>query len=356
MKRDDKPIMEMTSVLRSLEWQAAHAEQNDAPNTARVIRGFIPLLDSGLAIGERMRNWPGLSLEDAMPLRLAGGFHNLCLTGADTRLAPVYAGAVTGQDEVDRFVMAVAQDHDATLLHWLDSPPQTNEAGRSSSIMAALLWLAQRLGPRFELLEIGTSAGANTMIERYGYDLGGVRLGPADASVLIRPQWKGPPPPDGEVEIAAVRGCDRAPIELADPEQAMRLKSYCWPENTQRLERIDAVIAEARRKPPALDRADAADWVEARLAEPQPAGVCRVLYHSIVWQYLPEEGRTRIDAAMNAAGARADGRHPLAWIMLETNRKTFRHELRVCFWPGGEQWVLLGEAHAHGAWVEWYGN
>ncbi|MEZ5693987.1 MAG: DUF2332 family protein, partial [Altererythrobacter sp.] len=36
-----------------------------------------------------------------------------------------------------------------------------------------------------------------------------------------------------------------------------------------------------------------------------------------------------------------------------TNRKTFRHELKVRYWPGGEESTLLGCAHPHGEWVEW---
>jgi hypothetical protein len=40
-------------------------------------------------------------------------------------------------------------------------------------------------------------------------------------------------------------------------------------------------------------------------------------------------------------------------VRLETNRVTFRHELTVRFWPGGEEPVMLAEAHPHGAWVEW---
>jgi hypothetical protein len=37
-----------------------------------------------------------------------------------------------------------------------------------------MLWLAgQGLPPRFECLEIGSSAGINLMIDRYFYDLGG---------------------------------------------------------------------------------------------------------------------------------------------------------------------------------------
>ena len=70
----------------------------------------------------------------------------------------------------------------------------------------------------------------------------------------------------------------------------------------------------------------------------------------------PMFSRARIEAAMEKAGRKASAARPLAWIMVETNRQTFRHELRTRFWPGGGDEVLLGEAHAHGAWVEWYGK
>ncbi len=239
---------------------------------------------------------------------------------------------MTEQSRIDGIVAAVVRDHDALLLPWFDGPPQTNEAGRSAALMAALLWLSSRIGPRFELNEIGASAGANTMIERYAYDLGGVHVGPPDSPVLIAPEWHGAPPPAAAVQITAIAGCDRAPIDLADPAAALRLKAA---------------------HPPALTRADAADWAEERLDQPQPVGVTRVLYHSIVWQYLPPETRARITAAMENAGARSTPEQPLAWIMLETNRETFRHELRVRHWPAAPEWTLMGEAHAHGAWVRW---
>ena len=92
-----------------------------------------------------------------------------------------------------------------------------------------------------------------------------------------------------------------------------------------------------------------------RLAAPQPPGVARVLYHSVMWQYLPAASRRDITAAMEQAGARADRDRPLAWVQLETNRATFRHELTVRYWPGGDEPALLAEAHPHGAWVRWHG-
>ena len=45
------------------------------------------------------------------------------------------------------------------------------------------------------------------------------------------------------MEIASIQGCDRAPVNLADPAAALRLKSYVWAEITERLARIDEAVA-----------------------------------------------------------------------------------------------------------------
>ena len=131
--------------------------------------------------------------------------------------------------------------------------------------------------------------------------------------------------------------------------------AYIWPEMPERFARMAAGIEMIRAQPVDLMQADAADFVEARLKTPQATGTTRVLMHSIVWQYLPDTVQRRISAAMADAGAKATADKPLAWISLETNRATFRHELKVSYWPGGSAPVLLGEAHAHGIWVNWMG-
>ena len=348
--------MDLTDVRAAIEWQADHAAAAAAPGTARVVRAELALLDGESATGRRMANWQGLSLADAMPLRVAGGLHWLCLTGEDRRLEPVYAGLLTDQAAIDAIVADMAVRYDARLMPWLDGPPQTNEAGRSASIMAGLLWLSERVAPKFELNEIGASAGINTMMGRYRYDLGGVTAGPNLSRMKIAPEWRGPPPPVGKVEIVAARGCDQAPLDLTDPRQALRLKAYVWPDATERMARLDAAIAMAERAAPDLVKMDAGEFVRQRLAAPQDAGATRVLFHSIVWQYLPDSTQQAITAAMEAAGAAATADKPLAWIALETNRETFKHELWVRYWPGGAGAVKLAEAHPHGAWVQWLGD
>jgi len=352
----DQAVMAVLDVREAIEWQARHAEEAHAPRTARVIRAQLAILDGETATGRRMAKWQGLVLADAMPLRIAGGIHWLCLAGKDRRLEPVYAGLLTDQTAIDRIVADLAVQYDALLMAWLDGPPQTNEAGRSASLMAGLLWLSTRLGPNFELSEIGASAGVNTMMGRYAFDLGGVSVGPSLSRMKIAPEWRGPPPPQGEVEIVAVQGCDRSPVDLTDPEQALRLKAYVWPDATERMARIDTAIAMAERMPPELVKMDAGEFVRERLARPQEEGVTRVLLHSIVWQYLPAETQQAITAMMEEAGRKASAAKPLAWIALETNRETFKHELTVRYWPDGEEPVKLAEAHPHGAWVEWLGD
>ena len=350
-----KPVMGITDVREAIAWQAEHADKAGAPITGRVVRAELAILDTPTELARRMNDWPGLSLEDAMPLRVAGGLHWLHLSGAESRLGPLYAGQLSDQATVDETIAAIAVAWDARLVPWLDHPPQTNEAGRSASVMAGLLWLSQRLGSRFEMNEIGASAGVNTMMERYLYDLGGIEVGPADSTMRLRPEWRGPPPPAGPVEFVAIRGCDVAPVELADPAAALRLKAYVWPDAPERMDRIEAAARLAAINPPLLERKDAGTFVEERLETPQQAGVTRVLYHSVMWQYLPESTRHAITAAMERAGAHATCDRPLAWVRLETNRDTFRHELSVRYWPGGEDPVTLSEAHPHGAWIAWHG-
>lgn len=333
--------------------QVAYCEANGAPITARVCAAIMAAVESDQkgALLERVRRWQGAPLADALPLRLAGGIHALHLEGEVPELGPIYRGIPADDASI---IAEVIRGYEARLMPWLDGPPQTNEAGRSSNFIAAMLWLADRgLPARFECLEIGSSAGINLMIDRYRYDLGGVLVGPDEAAMRFAPEWKGPPPPDHAFAFASLKGCDVAPVDLTDPAQALRLKAYIWPEHTIRFERMEAAIAAAMQRVPDLVKMNAADFVEAELAKPQAPGTTRVLMHSIVWQYVPEEQQARVTAAMEAAGARATPDAPLAWVALEANRTLHRHELRVRYWPGGEEEVLLARAHAHGADIEW---
>ena len=333
--------------------QILYCRANGAPITARVVAALAALLDKpGSEFARRIADWKGAPLADALPLRAAGGIHALHLAGSAHELAPIYADAEDINDAA--IVAGVVARQEAALLPWLEGPPQTNEAGRSSNFIAAMLWLADKgLPPRFDCLEIGSSAGINLMIDRYHYDVGGVHVGPQPGAMAFTPDWRGNHPPQHAIEFVGLKGCDVAPVDLTDPAQALRLKAYIWPEHHIRFQRMAAAIAAATEALPQLVHANAADFVEAELARPQADGTTCVLMHSIVWQYVPADQQARITAAREAAGARATAERPLAWIALEANRTVHHHELVVRHWPCGGEPVKLAHAHAHGAWVEW---
>lgn len=341
------------AVMTAFANQVAYCEHAGAHITARVVAGIAAVLEtaaSGELLG-RVRAWQGAPLADALPLRVAGGLHALHLSGAAPELAPLYRGEEMDDAAVIAGVMAA---HEAVLLPWLDGPPQTNEAGRSANFIAAMLWLAEQgLPPAFQCLEIGSSAGINLMLDRYGYDLGGVEVGPENPVIHFAPAWHGSPPPARAIVIAGTRGCDVAPVDLTDPAEALRLKAYIWPEHTIRFERMDAAIRAATARKPDLVKATAADFVEAELAKPQASATTRVLMHSIVWQYVPADQQARVTAAMEAAGAKASAERPLAWVMVEADRTVHRHKLTVRYWPDGGEEVQLAWSHPHGADIEW---
>jgi len=363
MKQDEKASQTAIghfgnrSVAEAYANQIDYCRNNGATITARIVAALAARLDdpeAGSFIA-RIRDWSGQPLADGLPLRSAGALHALHLSGTAPTLAPIYAGEAADDNAI---IAEVLRQHGDSLLPWLDGPPQTNEAGRSSSFIAAMLWLAEQgLPSRLECLEIGSSAGINLMIDRYFYDLGGVMVGPEEgAAMRFVPEWRGPPPPDRKIAIASLRGCDVAPVDLTDPAQALRLRAYIWPEHAARFACLEAAIAAASAKRPDLVKMNAADFVEQELVRPQEAGTTRVIMHSIVWQYVPADQQERITRAMAEWGSRATQERALAWISLEGNRTLLNHGLEVRYWPGGEEPHLLAAAHAHGAWIEWLGE
>jgi hypothetical protein len=174
--------------------------------------------------------------------------------------------------------------------------------------------------------------------------------GDPDSPVRFERVWEGEPPALPERFAVAERiGCDRNPLDATTPEGRLTLRSYVWPDQLDRLARLDAAIDVARRVPATVEQADAADWVARRLTDPA-AGVATVLVHSIVLQYLPHSARDQLRDSLGQAGARATDEAPLAWLRMEPGGD--RAEIRLTTWPGGEE-RLLGTAGYHGHPVWW---
>jgi hypothetical protein len=319
-----------------------------SPLTGDVLDALADCLDATTTTGRRIMAWPVEPLADALPLRLAGGLHALARSGK----APALTALYEGQGEALAVLRDVIAAHDDWLEAWLASPPQTNEVMRSAALMAGLMVVAARFDQPIELLELGSSAGLNLNLDRFDYTLGGVRVGDPTSGVKIAPVWNGAPPPLASPDIVARAGVDIRPVDLSDDESAQRLIAYVWPDQTERLARIEAAIAIARAYPPDVTQGDAAEWVERRLSLPQPAGTARVIMHSVFWQYLPPQTQAQISASIKQSGLRASADRPLAWIRFEPLDSLYTMALTVRMWPDGVE-HHLANCHPHCAHIDW---
>lgn len=338
------------AILAAFETQATYCRMTGSPLTANVLDALRAGMDHSTRTGARVLDWRGDPMVDALMLRIAGGLNALARSSRDPGLSALYEaqrGDWAGE------IIRVLSEWDDWLFPWLDSPPQTNEVARSGVLWPGVMEIARRFGPKIELLELGASGGINLNMDRFGYTLGGLKTGDHSSPVQLEPEWEGPPPKLTPVEIVSRAGVDLNPLDLADTAVSDRMLAYIWPDQTLRIARAEAAIAIARAFPPPVAQGDGADWIEARLGEPQAPGVTRVVYHSIALQYFPPEGRARVKAAIEAAGAKASAERPLAWLSMEFPREVIAAELTLRSWPGSGTSDTLAQVHPHGARVVW---
>ena len=345
--------MSVASVFRT---QARSSAELGSPFMARLHTLFAERLAPGTPITDRLFDWPGDmgAGGGVVPVRLAGALHALVLDGTDPALAAVYADpARLDDDALWAAISAAMARHEARILDWLDRVPQTNEVRRSVALIAVARWLTARHGLPLALSELGASAGLNLMFDRYALAVGGRVWGPADAALTLTPDWDGPPPAEADPVVAARAGCDLAPLDpVAD---RLRLLAYVWADQPDRLTRTAAALDLAARERPRIDRADAADWLAARLAAPQP-GRLHLVYHTIAAQYFPAEVRARIAALLAGAGARATAEAPLAHMAMEGDGRLDSAALTLTVWdggPGSGAAMAMGRVDYHGRFIRW---
>jgi hypothetical protein len=314
-------------------------------------------VDRGGPIWELLADSATKSFNEAYALRLLGGVHRLVLAGRAPGLERHYPS--TGGDGDAAAVwpafLALVAEQPPAVLDALTRPPQTNEVGRSAALVPGFLTGAAATGLPLRLLEVGSSAGLNLRVDGYRYEQGGAAWGDPGSPVRLVDLWPDASPPlSVPATIAARRGCDRDPIDAGDAESALTLLSYVWPDQEQRLALLRAALAVAREIPVPIDRTSVDDWLPARLAEPV-AGVATVVFHSVVWQYLPNDTRASVRATLADAGRRATPDAPLAYLRLEPSVDTyFPAELRLTRWPGPEvEDALLATSGFHFGKVDW---
>lgn len=335
------------NVLAHFREQAMFCTEYGSPFTGALIERMATDIEAGGPTARLVTGWPANPRADALSLRLAGALHAAVLTARDNALAAVYPKRTPDWklDQIWPLARAFLEREQAWVRDFIKSAPQTNETRRSIALLAGFLAFAKDWHGPIDMLELGASAGLNLYWDRFAYRTQSWNWGGASA-VVIDTDWHGPAP---HVEAAPkVRhrdGCDLNPFDLNDTESVLRLNSYVWPDQADRLARFDGAVRLAKENNVKIERASAEEWIARKLAA-RAEDAATIVYHSVFLQYPPREVRKAIVAAIREAGARATAQAPLAWVRLEPEAVTdgvengLRFVIDLHTWPGGERRIL----------------
>lgn len=334
-------------IREHFEEQIAISQATGSPFTGLLLERMARDFAAGGPVADLIGDWPTSPRADALALRVSGALHAAALSRRDPELAAEYPEqrADWSMDSVWPLARAFLARERVWASDFIRSPPQTNEVRRSIALLAGFLAFAHEHDREIDTLELGASAGLNLNWDRFSYRTTSFRWGPS-GGVPIDTEWQGPPPPiDAALRIRSRAACDQNPLSVADPAQRLHLRSYIWADQHDRLARFDAAAEVAIATGVRVERADAATWVEERLAHRAKRGAT-IVYHSVFLQYPPPATRAAIAAAIEAAGERATEDAPLGWLRLEPEalltgpRESIRFLVELITWPGAVRRLL----------------
>lgn len=293
------------------------------------------------------------------PVQLLAAVHKLVLQGKAPQLARFYpsvGGAVDFSPAWEAFSQT-AGDHLEALSKLILEPVQVNDVDRSAGLLGGFAFIARQTGLPLRLLEIGASGGLNLHWDRYHYRWRRGSWGDAASTVRFKDIFRdvSPPMPTG-IQVVERLGCDSNPVDIATDDGKLTLLGYIFPDETDRMERTKAAIAIARKAFCKIEKAGAADWLERQLQYPVKDATT-VIFHSMVWQYMSESEQLHAARIIQAAGARATVKAPVAWLKIEAGQNrpfSDGYEVRLQIYPGHSEQLI---AMFHQAWhvpsAEW---
>lgn len=364
----------MFTLIESIERQAESCAHIGSPLYAALLTGLAGDYLSGGLTSELLDGVSDRPMHDAVPLRYLATGHRLALEGHAPELAallPSCGGTWNGADITDVFLSAVAT-HRGEFARGVQRNVQTNEVGRAAIFAAGFSAVVDRTGLALRTLELGGSAGLLSHWDRFGFTTGESTTGDAGSALQFGPEWYARPAPHlhAGIEVVSRASVDLTPIDITSDEGRMSLLSFVWPDQLERFHRLDQAIEIARLHPLEVDAADAGEWLAAKLAgdatdatdatdagDARDArdGVATVVFHSILWQYLPKDTKDSICAALATAGARSTPSNPIYWLRMEPATKQHA-DLRLTTWNMGIEEghdELLAHVGYHGADVRW---
>ena len=302
------------------------------------------------------------------PVLLFAAIHDLVLEHSSSDLARHYPSVGTptaNADDLAGDAAAFCAEHaDAIRDIVAHRHTQTNDISRSAILRLACA-VKHHHSP-LHLIDIGCSGGLNLYFDEYfatyhaedgSWSSSAGLPGAPQLSCGVRSNI----PVDLEVGTVVNRvGFDPKPIDIFDDTASRWLRACIWPDQLDRLERLDEAITWARRRDHSVQTADALAALDE--VELVPPDAHPLIVNSWVLSYLTAEDRVAYRNRIDDIGRSRD----LTWIYLEQPSTTaeLEHPVNIAAtardditsvtridWLSGARTVQhLGVMHPHGYW------
>lgn len=309
--------------------------------------------------------------EQRLPVLLFAVIHHLLLSGAEHRLGrwyPTVGGRADADgDPYDDFRDFALGRRSQVVELLATRSTQTNEIGRCSVLRPAWAVVAEEVQVPLGLVELGSSAGLNLLLDQwaYSYSPDGPRYGDPAIDVLVEAESRGVDlPPLGPADLGSRVGIDLHPISVGDDEAVRWLLACVWPEQLSRFQRLEAAIEVARTWPLRLVAGDIVATLPS-IAGDTPMDQHLAVQNSWVLSYLPSDARGRLVSVFEEIGSVRD----LSWVSMESPESVPDLELPprpdggddagtvavLSTWRDGHKRVRrLADCHPHGTWLHWW--
>lgn len=221
---------------------------------------------------------------------------------------------------------------------------QTNECRRCVALLPMVSMAEFRA---FHLIDVGTSAGLNLGLDRYGYRYGHEEWHP-DAEPMLEAESRGVAPELVEIEVLSRTGLDLNPLDPADESARRWLDALIWPEHVERRARLRTALDKVASLDIEMIAGDGLETLPVVL-DGLRVGEPAVVMSSFTVNQFDAEQRDRLDSIVSGArSARPIHRISMGEILDEADD-----------WAGlvvddGSGASTVGQAHPHGEWIELY--
>ena len=354
-------------ISQSFIKQAVWCEELGSPFTSALLHKIAADFDAKGICYQLCKDWPSDPIADALGLRICGGFHNLVLEGENPDLVQVWPPdcAKPNINIAWNTAQSVLQSKFAWFQEFIKSPPQTNEVRRSAAIFSGICAATSAWKGPIDILELGASAGLNQSLDKFEYSFSGFQS-KKNSDVKIDTEWRGKQCMElRDLEIRNRAACDQNPLDVKNPNHALLLQSYIWPDQIERQARVAAAIKLAQNTNIKVVKEDAATWVKHNLQSCSKDALT-IVFHSVFFNYPPEETRKAIYNNIRNEIQNATPNAPIIWLRFDNVKALFETRksdeyandfildyVYKDFADGTLHHKILAKLDPHCRWIEW---